>query len=156
IDTTGWTMDDSSASLSTAVSMTVGSASPILAPGQSIVFAEDPADSGVSSGSESIAALNADLPGLESAFENAWFTGGAAPSSFLFGTYGGKGVGLSTGGDGVTIFDRSGNVVDEVQFSGSGAFENPGLVGVGGVTTEAAAPALTTLAAPGIAGASTD
>jgi uncharacterized protein YjiK len=156
VDLTGWTMDDNSAALANSVSMTVGSASPSLAPGQSIVFAEDPADSSVSSGSEPIATLNADLPGLKTAFQNAWFPGGVAPSGFQFGIYGGKSVGLSTSSDGVTIFDGNGSVVDEVQFSGSGIFENPGLVGVGGSATEAAAPALTTVAVAGVAGARTD
>jgi uncharacterized protein YjiK len=156
VNLSGWTMDDSSAALATSVSMTVGTASPILAPGETIVFAEDPADAGISSGSEPVTTLNTDLPGLESSFKNAWFPGGVAPSNFLFGTYGGKGVGLSTSGDGVTIFNGTGNVVDEVQFSGSGVFENPGLLGVGGSSSEAAAPALTTAATAGIAAASTD
>jgi uncharacterized protein YjiK len=158
IDTTGWTMDDSSASPATAVSMTVGGGSPIVQPGETIVFAEDPADSGVTSGSESVATLNADLSGLETAFESAWFPGGA-PSNFRFGDYGGKGVGLSTSGDGVTIFDGNADTVDEVSFgafSGPGAFENPSLVGVGPSASEAAAPALTTVAGAGVAGAWTD
>ncbi len=155
IDLTGWTMDDSSAALATSVSMTVGTGSPVLARGQSIVFAEDPADGSVGSGSEPVATLNTDLSGLESAFESAWFPSGA-PSNFAFGIYGGKGVGLSTGGDGVTIFDGKGDVVDEVQFSGSGVFENPGLVGVGGSVTEATAPVLTTVASAGVANALTD
>src|SRR6202034_1427975 len=42
INLSGWTMDDNSAALASSVSMTVGTASPILAPGQTIVFAEDP------------------------------------------------------------------------------------------------------------------
>src|SRR5262249_6554590 len=116
VDLSGWTMDDSSAALATSVSMTVGTASPVLAPGQSIVFAEDPAGSSVSRGSEPVATLNADLPGLESAFASAWFTGGVAPSGFRFGTYGGKGVGLSTGGDAVNLFDASGDQVTGVTF----------------------------------------
>jgi uncharacterized protein YjiK len=155
VNMAGWTMDDSSAAQSSSVATTVGGASPMLAPGQSIVFAEDPADSSVGSGSEALATLESDLPTVESAFESAWFPGGA-PSGFQFGVYGGKGVGLSTGGDGVTIFNGNGNVVDEVQFTGSGIFENPSLVGVGGSASEAAAPALTTLAAAGVAGAWTD
>ncbi len=57
VDLSGWTMDDSSDALATSVSTTVGTASPILTPGQSIVFAEDPADSSVSSGSEAVARL---------------------------------------------------------------------------------------------------
>jgi uncharacterized protein YjiK len=155
VNLTGWTMDDNSAALSSSVSMTVGTASPILGAGQSIVFAEDPADSGVTSGSEPIATLNADLAGLESAFEAAWYPGGA-PSTFAFGIYGGNKVGLSTSGDGVTVFNANGNVVDEVQFNGIGIFENEGLVGVGGSSSEAAAPALSTLAAAGVDGAFTD
>jgi uncharacterized protein YjiK len=116
VDLSGWTMDDSSNALVTSVSMTVGSASPTLAPGQSAVFAEDPADTTVSSGSEPVATLNTDLSGLESAFKSAWFPGGIAPSNFLFGAYGGKGVGLSTGGDAVNLFDASGNHVTGVTF----------------------------------------
>ncbi len=117
-------MDDSSDALLTSVSTTVGTVSPILASGESIVFAEDPADSGVSSGSEPVATLNTDLAGLESAFKNAWFPGGIAPSNFMFGIYGGKGVGLSTGGDGVNLFDASGNVVTGVTF-GTAAATSP-------------------------------
>ena len=64
-------MDDNSAALATSVSTTVGAASPILPPGHPIVFAEDPADSSVGSGSEPVATLNADLSGLESAFDSA-------------------------------------------------------------------------------------
>jgi len=156
VNLAGWMMDDSSASFSTAVTMTTGGGSSVLAPGHSIVFAEDPADSSVTSGSESTATLNSDLPGLESAFENAWFPSGTAPASFAFGDYGGKGVGLSTSGDGVTIFDANGNTVDEVRFSGSGVFENPGLAGEGPAASEAVAPSVTTLAQAGIANAFTD
>jgi uncharacterized protein YjiK len=155
INMSGWTMDDSSAAQLSSVTMTEGSGSSTLAPGKSIIFAEDPADSSVMSGPEATATLNSDLPAVESAFEGAWFPGGA-PSGFLFGVYGGKGVGLSNSGDGVTIFDGNGDVVDEVQFSGTAVFENPGLVGVGGSTTEAAAPALTTVAIVGVAGAFTN
>lgn len=155
VNISGWTMDDSSATQSDSVSMTTGTDSSTLAPGASIVFAEDPQDSSVSSGSESLTDLNDDWSTVETAFENAWYPSGA-PSGFQFGVYGGKGVGLSTGGDGVTIFDSSGNIVDEVQFAGSGVFENPGLVGEGASASEAAAPSLTTTAVSGAQGAFTD
>ena len=142
-----------------SVSTTDGTAIADLAPGQSIVFAEDPADSGVSSGSEPVATLNADLPGLKSAFENAWFPSGR-PVELPVRHYGGKGVGLCTGGDGVTLFDACGNVIDEVSFGAAPAdhatFVNPTLVGVGGSASESAAPALTTLSVAGIGGAQTD
>ena len=53
---------------------------------------------------------------MESAFDTAWFTGDIAPSNFQFGVYGGKGVGLSTGGDAVNLFNTSGNHITGVTF----------------------------------------
>jgi Lamin Tail Domain len=94
VDLTGWKMDDNSNSFSTAVALT-GVAS--IAPGQSVVFIEStvPVDIG--------------------AFETAWF-GGSVPSGFTVGTYGGPGVGLSTNGDAVNLFDAGGNRITGISF----------------------------------------
>lgn len=97
VDITGWKMDDSSASFSSAV--TLNGVSTIL-PGQSVVFVET------------------DTPGTTlQAFKDAWF-GVNVPGGFTIGSYAssGKGVGLSSGGDGVNIFDSFGNLVFGVSF----------------------------------------
>jgi hypothetical protein len=50
-------------------------------------------------------------------FSTAWFGSGSLPTGFLVGTYGGAGVGLSTSGDAVNLFDAAGNRVTGVRFS---------------------------------------
>jgi len=92
IDLTGFKMDDSSDSFSTAVALNGVSS---IAAGQSVVFVED-----TNNPFSSDAALN-------TAFETAWF-GSNVPTGFTIGNYGGSGVGLSTSGDGVNIFNASG------------------------------------------------
>lgn len=93
LDLTGWRMDDSSNSFASSVSM-VGVAS--LAPGASAIFLEG--------GATKI-----------TAFIDTWFNG-AAPAGVSFGTYSGSGVGLSTGGDAVTVFNAAGAVQASVTF----------------------------------------
>ena len=88
----GWRMDDSSANFGSAVAMT-GVAS--IAAGESVIFIEN-------------AAGNA-------GFLGTWF-GATVPSGLQIGNYAGGGVGLSTGGDAVTIFDGSGVVQASVSF----------------------------------------
>jgi Lamin Tail Domain/PEP-CTERM motif len=96
IDISGWRMDDSSAAFATAVSLT-GIAD--IAAGETVVFLEN-------------AAGNA-------GFVASWFASAAAAPRL--GNYAGAGVGLSTGGDGVTIFDANGALRASVTFGASDA-----------------------------------
>jgi uncharacterized protein YjiK len=96
VDLTGWKIDDSSNSLAEAEAL---SGVPSLAPGHSAVFVEGDATT-------------------PPAFEAAWF-GASAPAGFQIGTYNRAGVGLSTGGDQVNIFDGAGNHVTGVAFGAS-------------------------------------
>lgn len=102
IDITGWKMDDSSPSFSTAVALR-GVTS--IGAGQSAVFLEN----GTNAASD--AALN-------STFKSAWF-GANAPAGLIIGNYGGTGVGLSTSGDAVNIYDASGALITGVTFGAS-------------------------------------
>jgi hypothetical protein len=79
----GWTMDDSSATPGSAPLAGVAS----LAAGESAIFIE---------GNGSQAAT----------FLSTWF-GANAPAGLQIGHYSGSGVGLSTGGDGVNVFNAS-------------------------------------------------
>ena len=97
VNITGWKMDDSSDKFGSAVPL-AGVTS--IAPGQFVVFIED---TGMTDST-----LNAN-------FISAWF-GGTAPAGLTIGNYGGSGVGLSTSGDAVNIFDSSGNAVTGVTF----------------------------------------
>ena len=105
----GWKMDDNSASFGSAVTL---SGVTSIAAGQSVVFIED-------TGSTD-ATVNAN-------FKSAWF-GANVPASLVLGNYGGSGVGLSSGGDAVNIFDAGGNLVTGVSFGEStlagGSFDN--------------------------------
>jgi uncharacterized protein YjiK len=98
VDLTGWAMDDNSDSFSLAVPLAGLSSIPA---GKSVIFFED---------TNSVDAT------IEAAFFQAWFGTPAPPSGFLIGHYGGSGVGLSTGGDAVNLFDASGNHVTGVTF----------------------------------------
>src|SRR6185437_2783642 len=70
--------------------------------GQTVVFFE-----GTSTGTtDSTIAAN---------FKSAWF-GSNVPSGFTLGAYGGSGVGLSTSGDAVNIFNASGTLQASVNF----------------------------------------
>ncbi|MBJ7329384.1 MAG: SdiA-regulated domain-containing protein [Solirubrobacteraceae bacterium] len=96
VNLSGFKMDDNSNLFGSAVPLTgVGN----LAPGQSAVFTEGTASTVAS-------------------FKSFWF-GGAAPIGYLMGTYSGGGVGLSTGGDAVNVFDPAGNRVAGVAFGAS-------------------------------------
>lgn len=126
VDITGWEMDDNSDSFSKAVPLT-GVTS--IAAGQTVVFIED---TGMTDST------------LNTSFINAWF-GGTAPAGLTIGNYGGSGVGLSTSGDAVNIFDSLGNAVTGVTFGNapagatfdntaglSGAISQASVVGVNG------------------------
>ncbi len=103
VSITGWRMDDNSNTFGSSVALK-GVTS--IAAGQSVVFVED-------SNAGSDAALDAQ-------FESTWF-GSKVPTGFTIGNYGGGGVGLSTGGDQVNIFDSSGSRQADVSF---GAIQN--------------------------------
>lgn len=96
IDITGWRMDDSSASFGTSVALEEVTS---IGAGQSVIFMESSL---------------ANFAGRVQSFNQAWF--GSNTSSVIFGRYSGSGVGLSTGGDGVTIFDSLAAVQASVSF----------------------------------------
>ena len=91
VDLTGWKMDDSSNALASAVPLT-GVAS--IAPGQSAIFTEG-----------------------EKRRRRSRRPGSAhsVPAGFAIGSYSGSGVGLSTDGDAVNLFDSFGRRVTGVE-----------------------------------------
>ena len=98
IDLTGWKMDDNSFSFANAVAL---SGVTSLAPGEAAIFLEIGATQNAAT--------------VIQTFINTWF-GGTKPAGLQIGTYSGAGVGLSTGGDGVAIYDAAGNVQAKVTF----------------------------------------
>jgi hypothetical protein len=97
IDITGWKMDDG-AVLANAVDLN-GITS--IAAGESVIFIESDDPSTI-------------VPD----FKTLWF-GAVAPAGLKIGTYTGSGVGLSSGGDGVAIFDSGGVKQAGVTFGAS-------------------------------------
>ncbi len=119
VDITGWRFDDSNGTFATGVNLQLfsidagGVETPVtsIGAGQVVVFVE-------------VAAL-ADPLVARNAFRTAW--GASLPSGFLLGSYTGSGVGLSSGGDDVRIFDAAGNLVTFVTFGAATSgvtFEN--------------------------------
>ena len=87
----------------------------------------------------------------DAAFETAWF-GSSVPSGFTIGTYSGSGVGLSTGGDAVNLFDAAGRRVTGVVFgSSSTGFTFDNAAGIGRRTLPL--PAISTLSVVQVNGA---
>ena len=128
LNITGWRMDDSSASAATSVALR-GLTS--IAPGQIVIFLE-----GNATGTTDAT--------IDANFRTAWF-GGSVPAGLTVANYGGSGVGLSTSGDGVNIFNASSNLVVGVSFGAnvspatfdntaglSGAISQLSVVGVNG------------------------
>lgn len=109
VNITGWKMDDNSNAFANAVALR-GVTS--IAAGQSVVFLE-----GNSTGTTDAT--------IDANFKSAWF-GSNVPSGLIIGNYGGSGVGLSTSGDAVNIFDGSGNLITRVDFgaAAAGTFDN--------------------------------
>lgn len=101
VNITGWKVDDSSNSFASAIALT-GITS--IAPGESVIFLE-------SSASNPAATVIAN-------FKTLWF-GANPPASLQIGTYQGSGIGLSTGGDAVNIYDAGGNLQANVVFGAS-------------------------------------
>ncbi len=130
LDLGGWKMDDSSDALSTAVALNGVRTIPA---GQSAIFIEGDGTN-------------------ERAFTDAWFGSGNLPAGFQIGNYSGSSVSLSTGGDGVNLFDALGNHVTGVSFGASTtgvSFDNAAGLGVGSGTP----PTISTLSAIGVNGA---
>jgi uncharacterized protein YjiK len=131
----GWRFDDSSALLASSVEL-VGV--PTLPAGASALFFEGTDDAA-----------------FELAFAQAWFGQNLFDGGTFFGHYTGGGVGMSTGGDGATLFDSEGTLVTGVSFGPSPAaapfatFDNA--AGLGAAASPF--PTLTTLSAAGTNGA---
>jgi uncharacterized protein YjiK len=101
ISLTGWTMDDNSNSFADSVPLN-GVAS--INPGESVIFIETADSSGLAAAAQSFIGL--------------WY-GGTAPAGLQIGSYSGSGVGLSTGGDAVNIFDNGGALYAAISFGAS-------------------------------------
>lgn len=98
VNITGWRMDDESNSFTTAVALN-GITS--IAPGESVIFIESNSPATV-----------------VNSFKSVWF-GSSASASLQIGTYTGSGVGLSTGGDAVNLFNATGTKVTGISFGAS-------------------------------------
>ncbi len=97
----GWTVDDNSNSAASAVPLN-GVTS--IKPGESVIFIES--------------ANEAELAAKAQAFIDLWF-GGTAPAGLQIGNYYGAGIGLSTGGDAVNLFDDTDTLQASVSFGSS-------------------------------------
>ena len=97
----GWTMDDNSNSFAVSVPLN-GVIS--MSPGESVIFIET--------------ASSSELAAKAQTFISLWF-GGTAPTGLQIGSYSGSGVGLSTGGDAVNLFDIGGTVRAAISFGSS-------------------------------------
>lgn len=115
INISGWKVDDSSNAFGSALALNGISS---ISAGQSVIFIESAGGSAIPS------------------FISTWFGNGPAP---LVGYYSGSGIGLSTSGDAVNIFNASGVLQANVSFGASDStsplqtFDNA--AGVNGVIT---------------------
>ena len=96
VDITGFRIDDSSNAFAGAVAL---NGVTTLAAGESAIFLEGE-------------------PAVADAFKAAWF-GTNVPAGLQVGTYIGGGIGLSTDGDAVNVFDAAGNRITSVTFGAS-------------------------------------
>lgn len=96
VNISGWKMDDNSNSFGSAVALNNITS---IAAGQSVIFVEGNANTATG-------------------FVNNWF-GANMPAGFAIGYYSGSGVGLSTSGDAVNIFNASGVLQAKVTFGAS-------------------------------------
>jgi uncharacterized protein YjiK len=96
-DITGWKVDDSSNLFTSALSLN-GITS--IAPGESVIFLETTATNAAT---------------IIANFKSAWF-GTNPPANLQVGSYTGSGIGLSSSGDAVNIFDANGNLKANVAF----------------------------------------
>ena len=133
----GWTVDDNSNSFGSSVPLN-GITS--IAPNESVIFLET--------------ASIADLAAKAQAFINVWF-GGTAPAGLKIGSYTGAGIGLSTGGDAVNLFDSAGTVRAAVSFGTSPSgptfptFDNSAGLNNAAISTLSAVGANGAFSAPG-------
>jgi uncharacterized protein YjiK len=134
VDLTGWKMDDNSHSITNAVALN-GVTS--IAPGEAVIFIE-----------------TSDLATTAASFRSVWF-GSNPPRATQIGSYSGSGVGLSSSGDEVALFDAAGNLVTGIGFGASPAaapfttFDNH--AGAGSSTLPL--PVIATFSADGVNGA---
>ncbi|SKA86079.1 Uncharacterized protein YjiK [Prosthecobacter debontii] len=114
VDITGWKVDDDSASFASAIAL---SGITSIAPGESVIFIESstPTDTA-------------------SLFLSTWF-GGSPPAGLQIGTYSGSGIGLSTGGDQVNVYDGSGVLQSSVTFGSSPTGPFPTFNNAAGLTS---------------------
>ena len=100
LDITGWKVDDGSNSFASAAAL---NGITVIKPGESVIFIE-----------------TNDLNAKKTLFLNTWF-GVNPPTGLQIGSYSGSGLGLSTGGDGVSVFDAGGILKAKVSFGTSPA-----------------------------------
>lgn len=100
VSITGWKMDDNSNSFAASVAL---NGITTIAPGESVIFLETATPSSA-------------IP----LFLSTWF-GRATPAGLQVGSYTGSGIGLSTGGDAVNIYNAGGTLQANVSFGASPA-----------------------------------
>lgn len=93
VDISGWRVDDNSNSFASSLELT-GIIS--IGAGESVIFIEGSSTQGAS-------------------FIDDWFAG-TAPAGLQIGFYSGSGIGLSSNGDAVNVFDSIGNLMANVTF----------------------------------------
>jgi uncharacterized protein YjiK/phosphodiesterase/alkaline phosphatase D-like protein len=139
VDIRGWKYDDNSNDFALAAPL---SGVDSIAAGQSVVFVDsiDPA-------ADKVAAVKA-------AFKDAWF-GTKVPNDFVIGSYTGGGVGISTAGDAVNLFNATGTLITGISFGASvttdgksASFDNK--AGLGGAAFPT--PIVSALSAVGVNG----
>lgn len=131
VDITGWGVDDSSNSFTTTRFFRGVTSIPA---GGKAIFIE-------------ASATNVNDATKNASFITEWF-GGNAPAGFLIGNYGGSGIGLSSDGDAVNIFNATGTLITGVTFGAA-------TVGVSFDNTAGLTGAISTLSQVGVNGAFT-
>jgi phosphodiesterase/alkaline phosphatase D-like protein/uncharacterized protein YjiK/2',3'-cyclic-nucleotide 2'-phosphodiesterase (5'-nucleotidase family) len=101
IDITGWKVDDNSNSFASSVALT-GITS--IAPGESVIFLESSTANPAST--------------VVANFKSVWF-GANVPAGLQVGTYQGSGIGLSSSGDALNLYNASGVLQANVTFGAS-------------------------------------
>lgn len=104
VNITGWTMDDSSNGIGASDPKVPLNGITSIAPGESVIFIETKTAGG--------------LAATAATFKTLWF-GTSPPAGLQIGSYSGSGVGLSTGGDAVNLFDSTGTRQAKVIFGAS-------------------------------------
>ncbi len=134
VNIAGWKVDDNSNAFVTAAPF---SGITSIAPGESVIFMET--------------ATSGDLASKAALFRTSWF-GASPPVGLQIGSYSGGGIGLSSGGDAVNIFDANGTLVTGVAFGTATtnvSFDNK--TGIGSNTLPL--PSITTVSVTGTNGA---